>query len=127
MDLHGLVSGVIGAVNPLVPLSIQVSTGPSATAPDGKRSPTYADAVVVLGQVQALTFRDIQQIDGLNLQGTRRAIYISGNIDGLVRPTNKGGDLITLPDGTVYLVAMVLETWPEWCKVAVTLQNVASS
>jgi hypothetical protein len=74
-------------------------------------------------QVQALTGRDLQQIDGLNLQGTRRAIYIEGDIEGIVRPTQQGGDLITTPDGSIWLVAMVLETWPNWCKVAVTLQN----
>jgi len=47
--------------------------------------------------VDALTYKDIIQVDGLNLNGTRRAIYINGKVDGLVRPENKGGDLITLP------------------------------
>jgi hypothetical protein len=82
-----------------------------------------ATSLTLNAQVQALTFRDIAQLEGLNLQGTRRAIYLDGAIEGLVRPQNKGGDLITLPDGTVWLVAMVLEHWLDWCKVAATLQN----
>ena len=31
------------------------------------------------------TWRDIQQLDGLNLQGTRKAIYLNGEIDGVRR------------------------------------------
>jgi hypothetical protein len=76
-------------------------------------------------QIQALAFRDIVQIEGLNLQGTRRAIYLSGEIDGLVRADNKGGDLITFSNGGVWLTAMVLEQWPDWVKVAATFQNSA--
>ena len=192
MNLHGVVSGVVSAVNPQVPATVQVSTGPSATSADGSRSPTFATpgaitaslaagvmtvsavsagkllkgqtiagagvdpgttilaqnsgtpggpgdyavtgsqtlgsqamttTLVVPAQVQSLTFRDLQQIEGLNLQGTRRAIYFYGAIEGLVRPTGQGGDLVVLPDGQTWLVAIVLEHWPDWCKVAATLQN----
>lgn len=125
MNLHGIAAGAIGAVNPMVPGTIQVSSG-YTTSDDGSRVPTYTTVEDVPMQVQALTFRDLQQTDSLNLQGTRRAIYIDGRVDGLVRPDNKGGDIITLTDGPnagTWLVAMVLEQWPDWCKVAVTLQN----
>lgn len=189
MNLHQQAAGAIGSVNPFIPLSIRVSTG-YATADDGTRVPSYLPAATVSGQVQALTFRDIQQLDGLNLQGTRRAIYVNGRVEGLVRVENKGGDLITVPgaffqgsisgttltvdqvnsgqlavgdvlagsgviDGTsiaglgtgtggvgtyevdtdqtvaetamtcgaVWLVAIVLEAWPNWSKLAVTLQS----
>jgi hypothetical protein len=125
MNLHGIVSGLIGAVNPHVPATLLVSTG-FTVDDDGKRIPTYAAPVTVTAQVQALTFRDIMQVDGLNLQGTRRAIYLYGEVDGLVRVSQRGGDLITLADGPnvgVWLVAQVLEQWPDWCKVAATLQN----
>jgi hypothetical protein len=125
VNLHGIVAPVIGVVNPNVDAVVQVSTG-STIAADGTRTPTYAAPVTVPAQVQALTFRDIQQIDGLNLQGTRRAIYLYGKVDGLVRAENKGGDLITLSDGPnvgVWLVAVVLECWPDWCKVVATQQD----
>lgn len=189
MNLHQVASGAIGTVNPFISLSIRVSTG-SATEDDGSRTPSYAPAVTVSGQVQALTFRDIQQLDGLNLQGTRRAIYVNGRVEGLVRVQNSGGDLVTVPgaffqgsisgttlmvdkmtsgqlsvgdvvggsgvldsttisalgtgtggvgtyevdqdqeiaeeamtSGAVWLVALVLEHWPDWTKLAVTLQD----
>lgn len=189
MNLHSIVAGAITAINPFVPVSVRVSLG-STTADDGKRTPLFADPVVVPGQVQALTFRDLQQVDALNLQGTRRAIYLNGHVDGIVRSQDRGGDLIAVPaslfdgqiDGdvltvsqvksgrlsvgdtltgsgvvtgtkitalgtgeggagtysvspsqtvseeefasaAVWLVAIVLEQWPDWCKVAVTLQN----
>ena len=83
-------------------------------------------SLVVLGQVQPMTWRDLQQTDGLNLQGTRYTIYVNGRVEGLVRPENRGGDLITLPDGRLFLVAQVLEGWSAtagWTSVAATLQN----
>lgn len=125
MNLHGIVSGVVAAVNPLVPGTIRVSTG-STTAADGTRTPTYAAPVTVPMQVQPLTKGEIEHLDGLNIQSTGRGIYVNGHVDGLVRATNKGGDLITLTDGPnagVWLVVAVLEAWADWTKCAVTLQN----
>ena len=77
-------------------------------------------------QVQALTYKDLQQVDGVNLNGVARAIYFYGEFNGVVRPRQKGGDLIQLTDGPnagTWLITHVLETWPDWCKVAVVLQN----
>jgi len=125
MNLHGLAVGVIAAVNPIISLSIQVSTG-NTIDPSGKRVPTYDSPVTVPGQVQPLSYQDIQHLDGLNIQGTRRAIYINGRVDGLVRSENKGGDLITVATGVnagVWLVALISEQWPDWCKALCTLQD----
>lgn len=112
-------------MNPRIPVCVRVSTG-NVTNADGTVTPTYADPVTVLAQVQPLTFRDIQQLDGLTLQGTRKAIYLNGQIDGLVRVSNQGGDLINFPDGTVWLVAIVLEGFSltaGWTKCAIVLQD----
>lgn len=122
MNLHGIVSGAIGTINPNVTVSIEVSTG-TTMLDDGTRVPKYASPVAVLAQIQPLTGGDLRQLESLNLQGDFQGIYISGNIDGLVRADNKGGDKITFPDGRVYLVTTVLESWPDWTKCAVTLQN----
>lgn len=122
MNLHQLVSGNIQAVNPYIQLIVQVSTG-YTTNPEGSRVPAYAKSQIVFGDVQALQYSDIIQLDALNIQGERRKIYINGEVDGLIRVKNKGGDLITLPDGTVWLVALVLEYWANWVSVAVTLQD----
>lgn len=125
MNLHALASGYIAAVNPFIPVEIKVSTG-NTTGSDGKRVPTYAAPVTVQAQVQPLSYDDMKHLDGLNIQGTRRAIFINGRVDGLVRVSNKGGDLITIASGVnagVWLVAIVSEQWPDWCKALVTLQD----
>ena len=122
MNIFGIASAAVSAVVPRVNLTVQVSTGYTTNA-DGSRVPTYAAPQVVSGSVQALQFNDITQLDALNIQGERRKIYIKGQVDGLVRVENKGGDLITDPLGNVWLVALVLEAWPDWCSVAVTLQD----
>lgn len=129
MNLHSLAVGPISAVNPQQTASVQFSTG-SAVQADGIRVPSYAPAVLVSAQVQALTGRDLRHADALNLQGTVRAIYFFGSVDAIERFSGQGGDLVTLPNatpgfgaGTVWLVNQVMETWAGWCKCICTLQN----
>jgi hypothetical protein len=124
MNLHNIVRGAIRAVNPEIIVTVQRSTG-STTNPDGTRVPTYETIRGVRAQMQALQYNDIAMLDGLNIQGERRSLYLNGNWEGLVRADGKGGDVITFPDGTVWLVAIVLENWAfrdGWVKVAVTRQ-----
>jgi hypothetical protein len=122
MNLHSIVSGAISAVNPPVPLIFQTSTG-SAPSADGTLVPQYSRPVTVLGQIQALEDSELRQMDSLNIQGQRRKIYINGQVDGVVRVNQQGGDILTAPDGTVWLVVLVLEYWPDWCSLAVVLQD----
>ena len=122
MDLHGIVSGAVGAVNPFTVATIKVSTG-YATNPDGSRNPAYAAPQTASVQLQALEYNDIIQADSLGIQGVRRKMYVKGEVDGLVRAGNKGGDLVTLGDGTVWKVAMIAEQWPNWCCAIITLQD----
>lgn len=133
MNLHAIAAPYVAAVNPMVPVTIQFSAG-YTTAGDGTQNPAYAAPVAMQAQVQALTFKDLQQIDGLNLNGTRRGIYLFGDVQGVVRVSQKGGDLITFtnasgifPPGSVWLTALALETWNGadggWCKVAAVLQD----
>lgn len=127
MNLQGITAGVIGVVNPLVDAQISASTG-YITQADGTRTPTYATPVDLKVQVQALQYNDIVQLDGLNVQGERRAVYLQGDWNGVVRADQKGGDLLSFPDhpggpARDWLVVFVFENWPDWTKVAVTLQN----
>lgn len=121
-NLNALVAPLVAAVNPSQTLTVKVSTG-YATNADGSRVPSYASPVTVQGQVQALSWGDLRQLDGLNIQGVKHAIYLNGDIEGLVRSENQGGDLITDTSGNVYLVTTVLENWGVWTKVAATLQD----
>lgn len=121
MNLHGIVAGAIGTVNPHVPITLRVSLGYS-TGADGLQSPSYQTFTNLIAQVQELTTRDLRQLEGLNVQNSERKIYMSGSASAIVRVNRKGGDLITLPDGTVWLITAVLEQWPDWCAVSATLQ-----
>lgn len=128
MNLHGIVSPYVGAINPPMMVQIQMSAGYS-TAADGSRAPSYAPAVIASAQVQPLTTRDLRQVEGLNLQGTLKAIYVNGPLTGAVRPAIQGGDLITLPDGSTWLISTVSEGWnvtSGWTKAIMTLQNDAA-
>jgi len=122
VNLHGITSPAVGVVNPHVLVTLRVSTG-YTTDDTGRQTPTYAADVTVMAQVQSLSARDLRQLESLNLQNIQNTIYLSGQVSGIVRASGKGGDLIVMGDGTVYLVVAVLEQWPDWVKVAVTLQN----
>lgn len=126
MNLHSIVSPIIAAVNPMLPVTVRISSG-NATGADGTRTPSYATAYQARAQVQPMSSSDLRRVDGLNLQGTMVGIYLSGDIEGVVRPLSKGGDLITFPDGSIYLVVVALENWgatpaERWSKVACQLQ-----
>ena len=127
MNLHSLVSSVISAINPNSKITIQTSDGYTIN-PDGTPVPRFAPAYDAWAQVQELTTRDLRQLEALNVQGSMRTLYISGELDAIIRVSQKGGDLITLGDGSVWLTTSVLEqfyegTTPNWVKVAITLQT----
>lgn len=123
MNLHQIVRGAIGAVNPDVLARVFISTG-STTAPDGKRVPAYAPPQTdVPMQVQPLTGKDIRHIDALNIQGVDRAIYVNGAVRGVQRKDGTGGDMLYVLNA-YWLVVVMLEPWDGagWTKVGVTQQ-----
>jgi hypothetical protein len=121
VNLHGIVAPIISAVNPMITATVKYSTG-SVKDPDTfEQVPSYSTVEGARIQVQALTGEDIDHIQGLNLQGVVRAIYLYGDTQGVNRPSQKGGDLVIF-NGQTWLTAIVLETWPDWSKVAATLQ-----
>ena len=121
MDLRGFTTGAINAINRFETVAVSVSTG-YAIAGDGSTLPSYA-AYPMSADVQALGYRDLLQIQGMNIQGTRRKLYFNGEVDAIVRELNAGGSLITRSDATVWKVAYVLEQWATWCAVVITLQD----
>lgn len=125
MNLHSVVASAINAINPFLTVNIQRSTG-STVGADGLSTPTYAAILPVQGQVQALTARELSQISGLNQQGEKLAIYVNGTLLGEVSPDSVGGDILTLPDGSTWLVLQVLENWSRsafWTKAAIVRQR----
>lgn len=120
MNLHGIASGAIGAINPPVLATIKSSSGYTTNA-DFSRAPAYTVTPDVPIQVQALTAAEIRHTDNLGLQGVMRAVYLNGAANGMVRKYGEGGDLLIF-GGNTWLATTVLETWPDWTKIVVTLQ-----
>lgn len=89
-------------------------------------SEAMTTSLTMPGQVQPMGFKDLMQVDGLNLNGIKKALYMNGTINGVVRVQLKGGDLITMPDKSVWLVVQPLEDFSPtsgWNKVCLVLQD----
>lgn len=123
MDLRGIANSVSNAVNPNIIVSVKRSTGSTAGASANgyKQVATYAAPVSGPAQLQALDNAELKQLDGLNLQGVLRAIYLRGALAGVIRAGSAGGDIVTF-GGQTWLVVRVFETWPLWTKAAINLQ-----
>lgn len=123
MDLRSLANAVSSTVNPNETVSVLRSTGYTVGA-GAKQVPSYATPVSGPCQVQALDADDIKQLDGLNIQGVIRAIYLRGTLAGVIRPDGTGGDIVKRKNDTeTWLVVRVLESWPDWTKAAIVRQG----
>ena len=121
MDLRSIANGVSSVVNGNVIVTWLKSTG-YAIGAGLKQTPSYAPPVIAPAQVQALSTDDVKQMDGMNIQGTLRAIYLRGVLAGVIRPDGTGGDILQI-DGRDWLVVKVLEVWPDWSKACIVLQG----
>lgn len=124
MDLHSIVSGAIGSVNPFIQVEYHQSTG-FTTLPNLTRVPAYSDPVLYMAQVQELSFKSLQHVQGMGLQGIFRSIYIAGIVKGVDRASSQGGDFFRIVDNINsgdWLVVDVPEQWPDWCHIIVVKQ-----
>lgn len=123
MNLNAIAGSLTQAVNPDVIGTLKKSTGGYDTAPDGSRTSKYETIRNVSFQVQALTAKELQQVDSLNIEGEKRGVWFNGNLLGVVAAKGKGGDLCIF-GGSTWLIVQVFETWANgWCHVAVALQK----
>lgn len=122
MNVRGIANRITSAVNPNVSAVVKVCTG-YTTGPSGKRVPTYADPVPLKVQQQALTKKEIEHLDSMNMSNAVTSIYADMQLSGVDRTTGSGGDLVTIGADT-FLVIAVLEGWTGagWCKVAAARQ-----
>lgn len=125
MNLNNIVAPCTGAINDWVTLAIQPSQG-YTTSPDGDRVPLYGETQFVPAQMQALQYNDLVQVSGLNLTGERRAIYVNGDYEAVLRAAQAGGDPVTLQsDGSSWLIVFQFEGWiytGGWTKFCITRQ-----
>src|ERR1700741_178398 len=126
MNLRLLANTVIQTVNPDISINWIRSTGGYTTDATGPRTPT-TNTTTVMGNVQGLNAKDLAHTDGLNIQGVLRSVHLYGNVQGVVRADQQGGDVLQfseVPGGPLrnWRVVLVSESWPDWCRVIVWLQ-----
>ncbi len=121
MFLHDIVKGAIGMVNANMDATLYRSKGASVIHTFVKAE--YEDPVTIQVQIQSLSNNELKQVDFVNLQGERKAIYAGIQLYGIDRVRGVGGDIIEIM-GRRWLVVQRLEGWENsnWCKVAVTAQ-----
>ncbi len=126
INLRAVANSVTRAVNPNLSATLFISTG--STVVNFVPTPAYTQ-VAITAQVQPLTTGDIRLLEGLQIQGAEKAIYINGSALAIDRVKQVGGDLIvfapgTLPEGNTWLILANLEQWGTvWAKLACRLQD----
>jgi len=126
LNVRGIANSLIQSVNPNRTIQWLRSDGSYTTNAAGHREPNFV-TTDVRAQVQALSGSDLMRVDGLNMSAIKRAVYLWGDVESIVRTDGKGGDVLRFPQfpggpDCDWKVVGVIETWPDWCKVAVVLQ-----
>jgi hypothetical protein len=126
MDVRAIVNPYTRMTNLNQQIQWIQSTG-YVTNAAGKRTPTSL-TLTVWAQIQALSATDLKHIDGLNISGIMRSVYMFGYPAGVIRADQFGGDILVFPEvigGTNrnWVVTQVMENWETWSRVIVTLQQ----
>ena len=126
MNLRGMVNKFTQNTNPNTVVTWKQSSGYKTNAA-GKREPLFI-TLTVPAQIQALSTTDLNHTNGLNIVTMMRSVYMYGNALAVARTDQVGGDILLFPEvpGTsdkTWLITTVVETWPDWCHVIVTLQK----
>lgn len=126
MNLRKIANSATRRINRNIEISWEKSTGYTINE-DFEQVPAYATGKV-WANVQPVEGDDLKMVEALNIQGTMRKVYLYENAQGVVRVDDKGGDLLIFPEvpnapDRTWLVSHVIETWPHWSSVIVTLQN----
>lgn len=132
MNLRAIANAATRRVNPNLAVMLQRSTG-YTTADDGTQVPTYSAPAPLTIQMQALTQKELEHLDRLNISDGQASVFANTRLSSVDRPSQSGGDLLTFGSeatipadlrGSVWLVVAQLEYWPTsgWGKVAVTAQ-----
>lgn len=132
MNLRNIANRSTQRINPNLPATVTKNLGYSTSA-SGHRTPTFGAPIAVIVQFQALTKKEVEHLDALNVAGTEMAAYVDMQLSSPDRTTSGGGDFITFGTtatipielrGTQWWVTFVLEGWTTagWCKVGLTRQ-----
>lgn len=126
INLRALANLATSAVNSNVSATVRVCTG-WTDAPGARREPAYAEPAPVTIQLQALSRKDIEHLDSLNISNAVWSCFANMQLTPTDRKRQSGGDLLQFTDpatGTLdtWLVVAMLEGWPGWSRVALCKQ-----
>lgn len=120
MNLHKIANSAIRRVNPNISAILRKYTG-ETIGPGRKPVPSYLPDQNVTIQLQPISRGDMQHVDGLNIQGLAKVIYVNGNYFSVQREMEQGGDIFVI-NGEQWLVVEPVELWPNWCRLIAVLQ-----
>lgn len=131
MNIRGIANMAIQAVNPNIPVVVKLPNGFAVDPVSRRQVPVYTSTNAV-GQLQALDGDDLKQISALNIQGTIRAMYLYGSVAGVIRPDGSSQSHVVFTSNEAGVIKSrewgvfkVLESWQDWCKVAIVYQEAA--
>lgn len=122
LNLRAIANRATGAINANIAATLRRSTGYTTSA-SGARVPSYADGEDVVVQMQALSKREVEHLDALNISNAHVSIYANTQLTPIDRSKQSGGDLLTIR-GELWMVVALLEGWvgAGWCKAALSRQ-----
>ncbi|EOW5050510.1 hypothetical protein ACOY09_003775, partial [Escherichia coli] len=102
MNLHKIANSAIRRVNPNISAILKKYAG-ETIGPGRKPVPSYLPDQNVTIQLQPISRGDMQHVDGLNIQGLAKVIYVNGNYFSVQREMEQGGDIFVI-NGEQWLV-----------------------
>lgn len=122
MNLHAIVSGAIGAVNPHEEVTLYRCTGTTNTA--GLVHVAY-EQEKVYAQVQAPSAADLKLFNNLADAKHVKKFFINASAYTINRFEETAGDLIKRADGSFWLIDMIRDDFSPagWLCVIATLQH----
>lgn len=128
VNLHQVVRGAIPLLHPDEHVLLIQSTGQENVR--GIVSPTYADAVSVIAQIQSMGNDDLRAMnDTWRVEHQRKCYLFSETPAGIipqtiVRTLERGGDLLRRADGSWWLITGMMEDFSNagWVSVRIVEQ-----
>lgn len=123
MNLRNIANRATRTINPNTVAQWRAYQG-YTTGSSGKTVASYAAGADLTVQAQALTKKEIEHIDSMNLSPCDRAAYANGQLQAYDRVAQTGGDFLYF-ENRWWKVMAILEGWTTagWCKVALVGQN----
>ena len=123
VNLRAIANRLTSTINPNLTVQYRRYAG-YTTAPGGKTTPRYDPAASLVAQVQALTRKEVEHLDAMNISNCDRSAYVNGQIQAYDRFKQTGGDVLFF-EGQWWKAMAILEGWTTagWCKVALVAQQ----